>query len=565
MALSRKRLRTPPSTRAGMLEKSPMSVPRKHVVAPAKLPRSVRKATRADKPGPAALSTPVRTPISARNPALKAHMIFLVLILILGAFLRFWGLTHHSIWWDEAGTIKLAKKSHTEILEYLKIGDSPPLFSFLLHTWIKAFGSGETAVRVFPAIFGFLLLPVLYWIGSALFSRRAGLLAALVAAAGEFHVRYSQEVRMYTLLPLLGVLSLYMLYKAVLENTTRHWVAYAMLMTATLYTHNYGTFIAASGVVFFVAIALKQKVRWKKFLIVQGLVGLAYLPWFLIVVGSQIGSPGIVGWIPRMRLSLVLRTFQSYSGLIATVFRPALNGLIVIAGGLVFFACFLAGVFSLKKGGKKGGVWRLPVPYVSSQAGLVLVLCYLTVTLALPMLISIWKPIFLPYRYSIAAWPAFVLIVGLGLAKIKRPAVLAAALAIILAVSSVSLYWYHRVWVKAYDRDIAAFIDSKAGPNDVIVSAPNTLETPIKYYLRAPLKSVGFNGRGDTGSETLTRIMAQLTDPGAKVFFVNIPLMTWIPHMQELGPLLDSHFSRGEQRKYEAVVLTIYLPKPAIK
>ena len=533
-----------------------MSAPGKRVVAPAKPPRSVRKATSARKPGPATLPTPVRTPISARMPVPKAHVILLVLILILGAFLRFYGLTHHSIWWDEAGTIKLAHKSSVEIVRYLKIGDSPPLFYFLLDAWMKAFGSGETAVRVLPAILGFLLLPVLYWIGSALFGRRVGLLAAFVAAVGEFHVRYSQEVRMYTLLPLLGLLSLYMLYKAVLDDATRYWVAYAVLMTATLYTHNYGVFIAASGAVFFVITALRQKVSWKKFLVVQGLVGLAYLPWFLIVVGSQMGSPGIVGWIPRMRLSHVLSTFRSYSGLIFTVFRPALNEFIVIAGGLVFFACFLAGVFSLKKRGKKRR--RLPVPYVSNQAGLVLILCYLAVTLAVPMLISIRKPIFLSYRYSIAAWPAFVLIVGLGLAKLKRPTVLAAALALILAASSVSLYWYQCVWVKAYDREIAAFIDSEAGPNDVIAYAPNTRENPIKYYLRSPLKSVGFNSRGDTASETLTRIMAQLTDPAAKVFFFNEPSMTWIPHMQELEPLLESHFRRIEQRKYGTTVVTIY-------
>jgi len=526
-----------PDIMASSRERS-ISAPKKSIIAPAQRP------------------LPAPKPIRGGKPATKVHVVLLLLILILGAFLRFYGLTHHSLWWDEAGSIKFAQQSPAEIVQNLKTGTHPPLFYFLFKAWMNAFGSGETAVRIFPALFGFLLLPVLYWIGSALFSRRAGLLAALVAAVGEFHVRFSQEVRPYTLLPLLGLLSLYMLYKAVLDDEALHWVAYAVLMTTTLYTHNYGIFIAASGAAFFFITALRRKVSWKIFLVVQGLVGLAYLPWLLIVVGGQLGSPGIVGWIPRMRLSLILGTFRSYTGLIFTLFHPPLDDLIRAAGGLVFFACFLAGVFSLKKRG------RLRVPHVSNQAGLVLILCYLVVTLALPMLISIRKPIFLSYRYSIAAWPAFVLIVGVGLAKLKRPAILAAALALILAVSSVSLYWYHRVWIKSYDREIAAFIDSKAGPNDVIVYAPDSRETPIKYYLRFPLKSVGFYSRGDTASETFARIMAQVRDPGAKVFFFNEPSITWIPHMQELQPLLDLRFRRIEQRKYGSAVVTIYGPKP---
>jgi len=182
-----------------------------------------------------------------QSPVLRSHWIILGLVLVLGAFVRFYGLTHQSLWLDEVISIQVAQKGPADIIEKLKTDSHPPLFYFILHVWMKLFGSGEAAVRALPALFGLLLLPVLYWIGAALFGRRAGLFAALVAAVSQLHVRLSQEVRMYSLLPLLGLLSLYFLYKAVLEDKTRFWICYGLLLTATLYTHNYGAFIAAAG------------------------------------------------------------------------------------------------------------------------------------------------------------------------------------------------------------------------------------------------------------------------------------------------------------------------------
>ena len=487
-----------------------------------------------------------------QSPASRSHWIILGLILVLGAFLRFYGLTHQSLWLDEVISVQVAQRSPAGIVEKLKTDSHPPLFYFILKGWMKLFGSSETAVRALPALFGLLLLPVLYWIGAALFGRRAGLLTALVAAVSQFHVRFSQEVRMYTLLPLLGLLSLYCLYKAVLEDKTRDWVGYGLLLTATLYTHNYGAFIAAAGAAFIGIIALGKKVSWPKYLVANGLVGLAYLPWLPVVTGTQLQNPNILGWIPRMRLWHIIETFQFYSGLVFNVFRRRLTMTIMLVGGVVFLACFLAGVFSIRKRGK------FQVPYIPNQAGLVLLLCYLVVTLGLPMLISIWKPVYLPYRYSVAAWPAFVLIVGLGLAKFKKGAVRLTCLALILAVSAVGLYWYHFQWVKGTDREIAAFIESKAGPNDIIISTPKIREKPIKYYLHSPMESIGLTTSVGLHREALAQALAHLKSTGAKVFFLHEPSLKWVPYLEDMKNLLDSNFQMTEKIKIGNTIVALY-------
>lgn len=105
-----------------------------------------------DTPKKTSGAIPERAP--ARSPAPRSHWIILGLILALGAFLRFYGLAHQSIWLDEAKSIQIAQKNPVDIIEGLKSDSHPPLFYFILHVWMKLFGSSETAVRALPALFG---------------------------------------------------------------------------------------------------------------------------------------------------------------------------------------------------------------------------------------------------------------------------------------------------------------------------------------------------------------------------------------------------------------------------
>jgi hypothetical protein len=188
------------------------------------------------------------------------------------------------------------------------------------------------------------------------------------------------------------------------------------------------------------------------------------------------------------------------------------------------------------------------------------------------MLVSIKKPIYLTGRYSIAAWPAFPLILGVGISRIRKLYSLLIVLVAILFVSSISLYWYHFVWVKSSDRTIARFIESKANEDDLIVFVPAWIDIPINYYLRMPLKGLGYPWNSmreppkDIQEEEFPRkpdVMVDLArsklggSPG-KVFFIYQESVTWVADMQVVKKLFDESFKKIETKKYGDIEVTIY-------
>ena len=79
---------------------------------------------------------------------------------------------------------------------------TPPLSYVYEWLGVKAFGTSEFALRLPSALVGIALVPVVYVAGRDLAGRRAGLIAALLAACNPFLVWHSQDARSYSLLVL---------------------------------------------------------------------------------------------------------------------------------------------------------------------------------------------------------------------------------------------------------------------------------------------------------------------------------------------------------------------------
>ncbi len=424
----------------------------------------------------------------------------------------------------------------------------------LLHLWIKAFGSGEVSLRALPCLFGILFIPAIFFVGASLFGRKTGLASALIAALGEFHVRYSQEVRMYSMLILLGLLSIYFLYKSLAEDRPRYWVGYVLFTVLTIYSHNYGLFIAASGVVYVIVQRAARGRSLKRWTISLGLIGLLYLPWLPVLVLKNLPSPTYIGWIPRFRPFHILETFRVFTGFVFHIFPPVVNNGLVLAGLLMFAACLLAAVLSLIKDR------QIDASPAARQSPLVLALCYLVVTLAIPMTISIGKPIFLPERYSISAWPAFVLLAGFGASKIKSRWVAVAGLAFFLFLSSVSLYWYHHGWLKSMDRDAAAFLDASATKDDVLVFFPGAISLPVDYYLRSSIEHLSYL-KGRMPEEIAAEAAAHLKNSQSRVFLVSQPDAKWYPGIDRLQDAFGQRFQRTAGLWFREKLISIFAQK----
>src|SRR4051812_6025951 len=130
----------------------------------------------------------------------------LIVVMVVSGYIR----TRYvggQFWMDEAITTGIASHPLSAIPGLLRHDGSPPLYYFLLHFWIQAFGASETATHWLSLLFGLLTIPVGFWAGNSLVGRRTGLYAATLFAFSPFLTQYAGETRMYELMGLLGILA----------------------------------------------------------------------------------------------------------------------------------------------------------------------------------------------------------------------------------------------------------------------------------------------------------------------------------------------------------------------
>jgi 4-amino-4-deoxy-L-arabinose transferase-like glycosyltransferase len=138
-------------------------------------------------------------------------------------------------------------------------------------------------VRLLSVAIGTVTVPLLYVTGRRLLGEKGGLLAAALLALSPLHVYYSQEVRMYGLVTLLGLAAFYFTLKWTSANQgVGDWVGYVAVSAAALYTQYYAAFLL-------LALNLVVLVRWLRmrrpfreiapWLGAQAAVVALYLPW----------------------------------------------------------------------------------------------------------------------------------------------------------------------------------------------------------------------------------------------------------------------------------------------
>lgn len=149
-------------------------------------------------------------------------------------------------WIDEAISIGISSHHLTQIPGLLREDGSPPLFYFILHLWLRAFGNSEIATHLLPLLVSLIAIPVAYWAGRELFDRRAAVAAAALMATNPFLNWYSTETRMYTLVVVLSLVGVTFAWKAFRDRRPGQAAAAVATFAALLYTHDWGIYLSAS-------------------------------------------------------------------------------------------------------------------------------------------------------------------------------------------------------------------------------------------------------------------------------------------------------------------------------
>ncbi|MCD4685979.1 MAG: glycosyltransferase family 39 protein, partial [Anaerolineae bacterium] len=168
----------------------------------------------------------------------------LMLILLLGWLLRTHNLDVRSLWADEGWTMLLSTGPNLDdVAQTIAEDQHPPLFFMAFRLWRDVAGDSEFATRYFSVLISMLAVAALYQLGRELYGAWVGVLAALVLALADLPIDLAQEVRHYTLLVTLSVLStlFYVRWRRDPSRTNR--VSYVLLSMALLYTHYLGGYV----------------------------------------------------------------------------------------------------------------------------------------------------------------------------------------------------------------------------------------------------------------------------------------------------------------------------------
>ena len=259
---------------------------------------------------------------------LRRSYLLAIGILLLATWLRVHDIDAQSFWNDEGNSARLSERSLRLIIEGTASDVHPPLHYFVLRGWRVLVGESELALRAVSAFAGILtvalVIPFARYTRAAVRPTDLGLLAAFFVAFNPALLYYSQEARMYTLLPLLALSGTVILF-AQLQGGGREdgregakarrrkgqAVGYVLVMAAGLYTHYFFPVVfAMHGAIILLTLSPRQIFtpalkRWVGQVLVAFVLFIPWLPYVLNGLGGNRGEPqsavaflgGLAGWI----------------------------------------------------------------------------------------------------------------------------------------------------------------------------------------------------------------------------------------------------------------------------
>ncbi len=444
--------------------------------------------------------------------------LILGVIILLALFLRFYRLDGQSLWADEGNSAALAKRNLATITRDAAHDIHPPLYYYLLHSWVRIFGNSEIALRSLTALMGTSLVLVTYLLGQELFNRRLALIASLLAATSPFHVYYSQETRMYVPAALWGALAVYFFLRwarslgggesksqtsAGRTGSRRSQTLFAALhvlsTTAALYTHYFSfTIPLVTNLAYGLGMIVYRP--WRRlraigaWAVAQLFIMVLYYPWLKLAAGQLATWPAIS---EPFTFACLLRELLRVFSLGLSVEPKA------TAVELIFGLFLLLGVMpwqlSLRPGKKPGLSLRLTRAQLPS---LIFSLLYLGLPILAMYILSLSRPAYDP-KLLLLATPAFHLLLARGMCgewlghpmgagrrvmTVARSAVTGAALLFVIGASSQSLanYYFDERYARDDYRGLAHYITAAGQEADaIILNAPGQIDIFSYYYTGA--------------------------------------------------------------------------------
>ena len=149
-------------------------------------------------------------------------LILLILLILIGVFLRIYQLNFENYWLDEMMSYWVADPNITlndALIRREQIGaTSPVLFDLILRQYLSFFNYEPEYGRHVPLFFGILSIPFLGLLSHQISKNNSFLLTIFLTSINVYLISYSQEVRPYSLIFLLSIFNIIFYNKIISEN-----------------------------------------------------------------------------------------------------------------------------------------------------------------------------------------------------------------------------------------------------------------------------------------------------------------------------------------------------------
>ena len=430
-------------------------------------------------------------------------------IILLAFLLRVYSLGRGELWFDEALSTVIAAKGWAGILQYTLHTpfEHPPLYYLSLHAWTRATGTTEFALRFFSLFCGVLLVPLLYRFMASWGGQSFGLLVALVCALSAVHIDHSQNARMYSLLPLLGVLLLICFLRGLETSRLRWWLGFLAVSILGIVVHYYFSLMLLVPLAFLLLSGKKYRRQAVLLFVVLVACVLLVAAWFGFSPGFRQALEQVVTGEGGGVSSLGQRVMHTAGGLLS---EPPVAGHVALALlavlGVVFWPLLPAPA-------------NHPVSQVGSRR---FVLAWLLV----PWLVALAIPYWLQDRHLAYLLPAIYALVACGLLVLRsRSQVL--FLAGLILMGATTGYWLYRQDAEPGFEfgAIMTYIEDRALPDDLIIMNQPAFWPFEEYYAQGDLETAYVPAYATLPDEALDSKMRNLVGQRGRIWLG--PIGAW--------------------------------------
>ncbi len=486
----------------------------------------------------------------------RKTFLLLVLIVLLGTFLRFYNLGKESFWLDEGATALAVKKygalgiiknvyEEGQILPeyYPGYNDDLPFYYVFLSEWVKIFGLSEFSFRSFSAILGSFTLIWIFYLLNYLFNDKIALLSAFLASINLTLIWYSQETRQYTYLLFLSLISIIFLLKSLKEDKTKYIIGFIIFNALIIYSNfPWLIFIIFEGLFALFTIYkdyVKKRLLRKKVIIAFMIIGVLYIP----LIGRALftntntidfyGRPSIIqiaklgvqlsGWLyPSESMRQKIYDFSINFTLYEWILL-----LFVLLSALLFNSLFLIGI--LKSSYKKDFAIFLPLLFFFSTL--------------FALIASLIHPIVTIFHIKLMLYiiPAYLMSISIGISKLKLEKIL---IPIVIILSIPPLHSYFTNVDKQQFREAAEFLPT----TELIFLNIKSAQVPFKYYYGEKENVIGITDIND--------IKSHLND--VKSFWVLSTFTKYSDRENKIKKFLDENYRLEEKKEFFDIELFHY-------